>query len=286
MCVVAWRADARPALPDPQRPQAVAERLGGILAATIAVEDEPGPRAPAADGRIEHRPGEVGIACPPQRPREDATRVLIEHDRQKAPPPHDRDVRDIPDPDLIGPRGDAGPQPVGMLAVEAMQPGIGAVDLHDPRAQPRRAHEACDPASADGAPLRAQRALDAGTAVGPAVLLEEPLNAPLQLPVLRCVSTLGSLPPRVVAGPGDAVHCTEPRHRVGAPLRVDEREDVSFRVAQNRMAFFKRACSSCRSACARSSAWSRRISRGGGSFTATASRAGPRRALPSATATT
>src|SRR2546422_4980311 len=66
----------------PQRSQAVAERLGGILAAAIAVEDEPGPRAPAADGRIEHRPGEVGIARPPQHTREQdrkSTRLNSSH---------------------------------------------------------------------------------------------------------------------------------------------------------------------------------------------------------------
>jgi len=111
-------------------------------------------------------------------------------------------------------------------------------------------------------------ALDARTAVGAAVLLEESLNAPLQLPVLRRAGTLGALSPGVVAGPRDAVYRTEPRHRVIAPVRVDEREDVSFRVAQNRMAFFRRACSSCRSACARSSYCSRRISRGGATWTA------------------
>src|SRR5256886_17629732 len=99
------------------------------------------------------------------------------------------------------------------------------------------------------APLRLQRALDARTAVGAAVMLEESLNPSLQLPVLRRVGTLGALPPGVVARPRDAVQRTEPRHRVVAPVRVDEREDVSFRVAQNRMAFFRRACSSCRSAC-------------------------------------
>src|SRR3989441_9617042 len=155
-----------------------------------------------------------------------------------------------------------------MLAVEAMQPRIGAVDLHDPRAQARPAHEPLDPAAADSAPLRLQRALDARTAVGAAVLLEESLNPSLQLPVLRRADTLGALPPGVVAGPRDAVHRTEPRHRVGAPVRVDEREDVSFRVAQNRMAFFRRTCSSCRSACARSSSCSRWISRGGARWTA------------------
>src|SRR5216117_206334 len=195
-------------------------------------------------------------------------RVLVEHDGQKVPPPYDRQVGDIPDPDPIGPCGDPRPQPVGMLAVEAMQPGIGTVDLHDPSAQARCAHEPRDPASADGTPLRAQRALDARTAVGAAVLLEESLNPPLQLPVLRRAGTLGALSPSVVAGPRDAVYRTEPRHRVIAPVRVDEREDVSFRVAQNRMAFFRRACSSCRNACARSSSCNRRISRGGATWTA------------------
>src|SRR2546430_7112978 len=47
------------------------------------------------------------------------------------------------------------------------------------------------------APLRLQRALDARTAVGAAVLLEESLNPSLQLPVLRRVGTLGALPPGV-----------------------------------------------------------------------------------------
>src|SRR5439155_8696476 len=177
-------------------------------------------------------------------------------------------VGDIPDPDPIRPRGDARPEPVGVLAVEAMEPRIGTVDLHGPRAQARPAHEPLDPAATDGARLRVQRALDARAAVGAAVLLEEPLNPPLQLPVQRRVGTLGALPPGVVARPCDAVHRTEPRHRVVTPVRVDEREDVSFRVAQNRMAFFRRACSSCRSACARSSSCSRRISRGGATWTA------------------
>ena len=174
-----------------------------------------------------------------------------------------------------------------MLAVEPMQSRIGAVDPDDPRAQPSGAHEPRNPAPTDGTPLRLQRAMNSGTAVGPAVLLEEPLNPPLQLPVLRRVSTLGSLPPGVVAGPRDAVHRTEPRHPEFAPLRVDEREDVGFRVAQNRMAFFKRACSSCKSAWARSSAWSRRIpAAAAASPRPRASRAARRPALASATATT
>src|SRR5437773_1246918 len=179
VCVVAGSPPARRTLADAQRAETIAERVAGILAASIAMENQSSTGVPTTHGRIE------------------------------------------------------------------------------------------DPAPADGAPLRVQRAMDAGTAVGPPVLLEEPLNPPLELPVLRRVVTHWAPPPGVVTGARNAVQRAQARHGVLAPLRVDERERVSFRVAQNRMAFFRRACSSCKSACARSSAWSRRISRGGGPFTAT-----------------
>src|SRR6266487_4120327 len=57
MRVVARGRPARGALSDAQDPEAIAERPRGILAAAITVEDEAGAWA-AADGRIEHRPGE------------------------------------------------------------------------------------------------------------------------------------------------------------------------------------------------------------------------------------
>src|SRR6266705_1275012 len=259
MRVVPRGPHAGGALPDAQDPEAIAKPLGGILAAAITVEDEAGAWAPAADGRIEHRPGEAGVACPAERPSEHPAGAWVEHDRQKAPPPDDGHVRNVPDPDLIGAPGDAGPEPIGMLAVEAMEPGIGTVELGDA-------------APTDRPPRGAQRALHSGTPVRPVMLPEQSVNVLLQLPVLSGAGTGRACPPRVVARAGDPVKRAEPRHGVRPPLRVDERERVSFRVAQNRMAFFKRACSSCSSAWARSSAWSRRISRAGGSFTAGARR--------------
>lgn len=89
--VVARRADARRALPNPQRSQPVAERLGGILAAAIAVEDEPRTRTPAPGRRIE----DGARRGPPERPREHAAGVLVQYDREKAPPTHDRQVGDL-----------------------------------------------------------------------------------------------------------------------------------------------------------------------------------------------
>src|SRR3989442_8706794 len=123
MRVVPRGPHARGALPDAQDPEAIAKPLGGILAAAITVEDEAGARAPAADGRIEHRPGEAGVAGPAERPGEHPAGALVEHDPPKTPPPHDGHGRHVPHPELIWAPGDAGPEPIGVLAVETMEPG-------------------------------------------------------------------------------------------------------------------------------------------------------------------
>src|SRR5256885_8252679 len=240
MCVVARGPPARRALPEAQDPEAIAERPRGVLAAAITVEDEAGARAAAADGRIEHRPGEVGVARPRERPGEHPAGALVQHDGQKAPPPADGQVRNVPDPDLIEAPGDAGPEAIGMLAEEAMEPGIGTVELGHAGAQAGRAHQPRDAAPADRPPLGPQRALEAGTPVGAVMLLEQAVNVLAQLPVLSGVGTARACPPRVVARAGDPVERAEPCHGVRPPLGVDERERVSFRVAQNRMAFFRR----------------------------------------------
>ena len=281
MRVVPRGPPARSALPDTQDLEAIAEPLGGILAAAITVEDEAGTWAPAADGRIEHRSGEVRVAGPAEGPGEHPTGALVQHDGQEAPPPDDGHIRNVPHPDLIGTPRDAGPEPIGMLPVEAMEPGIGPVELGHASAQASCTHQPRDAAPTDRPPLGAQRALEPGTPVRSVMLLEQSVNVLLQLPVLSGAGTGRARPPRVVARAGDPVERAEPRHSVRPPLRVDERERVSFRVAQNRMAFFKRACSSCSSAWARSSAWRRRISRAGGTFTAGAR---PPRSTPSRTA--
>src|SRR6478735_7074152 len=72
--------------------------------------------------------------------------------------------------------------------------------------------------------------------------------------------------PRVVPAGRDVVAATERSDLVAFVLgdeRVDEGEPVALRAAQNRMAFFKRSCSSWSSAYFRSRAWSAAISRAG-----------------------
>src|SRR2546428_2008940 len=228
VCVVAGGPPARGTLADAQSAESIAKRVAGILAASIAMENQSSTGMPTTHGRIEDSARQAGIAGAAEPPSEPPTGALVQHNGEKAPPTTDWEIGDVADPDLIGARGDAGPQAVGMLAVEPMQPRIRAVDLHDPRAQAGGAHQARYPAPADGPSHRPQRAMDAGTAVGSPVLLEEPLNPPLELPVLRRVATHRAPPPGVIAGSRDPVQRAQSRHRVLAPLRVDERERSAF----------------------------------------------------------
>src|SRR5256885_17132332 len=110
-----------------------------------------------------------------------------------------------------------------MLAEEAMEPGIGPVELGHAGAQAGRAHQPRDAAPTDRPPFGAQRALEPGTPVRPVMLLEQAVNVLLQLPVLSGAGTGRARPPRVVARAGDPVERAEPRHGVGPPPRVGER---------------------------------------------------------------
>src|SRR5881409_2643169 len=92
---------------------------------------------------------------PAERPGEHPAGALVQDDRQKAPPPDDGHVRNVPDPDLIGAPGDPSPQPIRMLAVEAMEPGIGPVELGHAGAQAGRPHQPRDAAPTDRPPLGA-----------------------------------------------------------------------------------------------------------------------------------
>jgi hypothetical protein len=77
-----------------------------------------------------------------------------------------------------------------------------------------------------------------------------------QAPVLARARTLAAAAPRVEPRARDVVAAAERGDAEAGVLRdevVDEGEDLGFRALQNRMAFFKRACSSCNSAYFRSS---------------------------------
>jgi hypothetical protein len=151
-----------------------------------------------------------------------------------------------------------------MLAVELVQPGIRAVHARHAGTQLGVAHQALHATPTDAVAGTAQLLVQPRTAVAAAVAAKQGREAARQVPVLLRVRAGRAAAPGVVAGAGDAVEPAEARDRVRAALRVDEREDGAFRAEQNRMAFFKRACSSCSSACARSSSCRRRLSRASG----------------------
>ena len=164
---VARRADPRGTLANPQRPEPVPKGLSGIFAAAIAVKHKARAGGTPPDGGIEHGTREPRVAGPSQCPGEYAAGALIEDDGETAPPATHCHVGDIAHPDAIGPRGRPRPQPVGVLAGEAMERGIRPVDLGDAGMQARGAHEALHAATADRPALRLQIAMKPRTPYRP-----------------------------------------------------------------------------------------------------------------------
>src|SRR5215204_3987075 len=99
--------------------------------------------------------------------------------------------------------------------------------------------------------------MQARAAVAVAVGSEESRDLAEELPVLFRMGTRATPMRAVEAGARHPVAPTQGAHASPRVLRDDEArdegDDVAFRAEQNRMAFFKRACSSWRRAYSRSS---------------------------------
>jgi len=254
--VVAWAA-LRGALQCAQVPEPIPERSGRVLAAAIAVEDEARDRPSSPNRRIEHGAREVGAAPPPQRPREDAARILIHHDGEESPSAANGDVGDVADPDLVESARAGSAQAVRVLIEEVVQLGIPAVDPRGARAESGVAHQARHASATCAHSLRPQRSKHPGTAIDSPMRGEDAPDVFEELPVLVHSRARRPVTPRVVARAGHVEQRTEPRQRERVALRVDEDERVGLRSEQNGMAFFSRACSVWSSACSRSSCCSR-----------------------------
>jgi hypothetical protein len=143
-----------------------------------------------------------------------------------------------------------------MLRVPTVEAGLGAIALRGLRAEPARLHKPRDPTPTHPPPGVAQRALKPWTAVPLLVRGEERRDLGREVPVLFRVRALAAAPPGVKPGGAHPVAATERAHAearadrraLRGDERGDEREDLAFRAEQNRMAFFRRSCSSLRSA--------------------------------------
>ena len=146
--------------------------------------------------------------------------------------------------DLVGPRHLGAPHPIGMLTEPSMRPRLAAVNTHEACAPTARPHEPLDTPATDPVAALAQGSMQTRTPIRAAALLEDRPHRLHQNPVLFPARTRGATAPRLVAGPRHAVQRTEACHRHHPSVRRDERERFGLRSEQNRMAFFRRACSS------------------------------------------
>jgi hypothetical protein len=138
-----------------------------------------------------------------------------------------------------------------------------AIALHRLRPQSRAPHELRDASPPDGPAQRLQDTMEARTAVAGGMQGEPPHDLLGEEPVLYRMAALRATTLGIESARGHPVAPTQRRHAASRPRRVDEGERVALRAEQNRMAFFRRSCSSCSSAWAFSSACSWAISRAG-----------------------
>jgi len=109
---------------EPQRGQAVAERIGGVLHSAVAVEDDAGPRTPTCDSAVEGGQREARVLGGAEAPAEDPARIAVHDDGEIAPGAPDFQIGDIADPDLVRLRRQAIVLTVGDAGEEAVQPGM------------------------------------------------------------------------------------------------------------------------------------------------------------------
>ena len=92
------------------------KRRAHVFDATITVKNDPVRALPTRRWR-EHRTRDVRGASARQRPREDASRILIHHDREIPPVDADAKIRNVADPHLIAARQRRLPQAIWMACV-------------------------------------------------------------------------------------------------------------------------------------------------------------------------
>src|SRR5215217_3700467 len=136
-----------------------------VLRAPIAVEDQAAWWATALKRSVEDGAGLARSATSTERPREHATRVMIQHDREIAPAVRQAEIGDVADPDLVVPGHRRGPHPIRMLGEPRANPRLGAIAAHGFRAKAGRPHEAGDTTTTDRPPGTPQLAIEPRTAV-------------------------------------------------------------------------------------------------------------------------
>ncbi len=249
--VLTRRTPARHALTRPARGQSVAHRHPEEFAAAIAVKDQTATGLLAADRRIQDGTGEPRVARPREAPRQHSPRVLVEHEDEVPPAPGGPEIRQVAHPDAIRSTRLSPAHAIRMLAEPPMRAGGPPIHLHRTRSPAAHPHQPFHASAADVVATRGQGLVEPWAPVRPVTGLEDRTHLSEEHPVLSRVRARRSDPPGVIPRPRDAEQPTEPRHAEPLPFLVDERERVGFRAEVNRMSFFRSACSSCRSVCAR-----------------------------------
>ena len=230
------------ALRTAERRQLIAVRCRRILDAAIGVEDQGRPWSPPVDRLAQRAQGQADVPTPANGPGKDASRMLVEDDRQVAPLITDLQVGDTADPHPIRSIGQDHELAVRDAGEERAH--ARAVAVGDFRAQVVFAHQERHPLSADAFAQRTQSTVNARAAVMAPMRRVDLANPVEQLRVALGPRTGWASAPGIEAAARHAIEPAQHRDPVRFPHRFDELEDFALRSEANRMAFFRTSCSS------------------------------------------
>ncbi len=225
-----------------------AERLfvqaRAVFDAAIGMEEDAGGRFTQADGPLQGGDGEGGGAALAQGPADDAPREAIHDHGKVAPLTGDLEVSDIADPELVDALDVLAAHYVVDGAEELQRLALAAEQVVTTALQSYLAHEASDTAATYDVASLAQGFGDAWAAVavaGAGVGQGDELD---HGGVAAMASAQGTLLPGIEAGARDAISLAHHLDAERLTVCLDESEDLRFRAEANRMAFFRRSCSS------------------------------------------
>ena len=152
---------------------------------------------------------------------------------------------------MIRPRRQAIELAVGDAREEAVKPRNAPIQLQSAGPEASLAQEPADASSAHPHTGGGERAVDARASVRATAARKDRSDLLEHRRILAVARARAPLAPRVVARAGHGVERAQALHGEPLALSVDEREDLRLRAEENRMAFFKSACSSFSIACSR-----------------------------------
>lgn len=216
------------ALSDTQFRDALLECPGGILNASIRVEDQTRSRPAVVHRVVQCSECEFDVFAPSEAPTHDSATALVHDDRQVSIDGTDFKVGDVAYPHAVRLRDRQVELAIGDEREVLLQLPIGVADGGHACFDAMRPHDTSNPVLAHTAALTIERPVHAWTAIGAATVAVNVLNLLAQIRVRLCTLARSALLPAIVACARHVIHPAHQGNFVFGPVCFDELEDFRF----------------------------------------------------------